>query len=95
MGGPTIAQAPTAPPSPPVWKAPWEFAVHALVGTLIFGIIAGVAVILDLAVKKLEGIASRPIIYGIKYGEFALLFVDLVMFTIFLIRAAIRMGKKL
>src|SRR5437016_2191575 len=42
----------------PFWLVPWEFAVHALVGTSIFAIIAAAAVLLDLAVRKLGAYAG-------------------------------------
>jgi len=80
----------------PFWRAPWEFTVHALVGTFIFGIIAGAAVGLDLAVHRLETLGiGRMVIIGLKVGEYTLFLVDLVLFGVFLWRTAGRTIKHL
>lgn len=83
-------------PSIPFWQAPTQFAVHALVGTCIFAIIAGAAVVLELAVRKLEmyGI-GRVVILGLKAAEYALFGVDLILFACFLWRTANRTIKQL
>src|SRR4051794_5520919 len=41
---PNPTPAVTAEPAPAFWRAPWEFAVHTTVGTIIFGIIAAPAI---------------------------------------------------
>lgn len=75
----------------PFWRAPWEFAVHVLVGSLIFGIIAGAAVLLDLAVRRLEARGTgRVVTIGLRGGEYALFLIDLVLFGVFLWRTAKR-----
>jgi hypothetical protein len=80
----------------PFWRVPWEFAVHAPVGTSIFGIIAGVAVLLDLAVIRLEVYHTDAVItWGLKGGEYALFGVDLVLFGVFLWQTAKRTAKRL
>jgi hypothetical protein len=80
----------------PFWHAPAEFALHALVGTCIFAIIALPAVLLDLATKKLEGIeASMVVIYGIKFAEYSLFGTDLFLLLIFLAKTGWRTAKKL
>jgi hypothetical protein len=74
-----------------VWRVPWDFAVHALVGTSIFAIIAAPAVFIDLAVHRLEPYGIGPvIILGLKTGEYALLGTDLWLFGMFLWRTARR-----
>jgi len=73
------------------WRIPWQFAVHALVGTSIFAIIATPAVFLELAVHTLKIYGSGiVIIFGLKAAEYALFGVDLVLFGIFLWRTARR-----
>ena len=75
----------------PFWGVPWQFAVHAIVGTSIFAVIAAFATLIDLAVRKLEiyGIGS-VIIFGLRAGEYLLFVVDLVLFNVFLWRTARR-----
>jgi len=83
-------------PAAPFWLAPWQFAVHALVGTSIFAIIAAVAVALELAVHKLQSYGiGRVIIFGLKAGEYSVFGVDLFLFGVFLWRTANRTIKKL
>jgi hypothetical protein len=78
------------------WRVPWEFAVHAIVGTLIFGIIAAAAVALSLFVLVLEGYhTDSVIIFGLKSGEYGLFAVDLALFAVFLWRTAKRTIKRL
>jgi hypothetical protein len=53
----------------PFWRAPWEFAVHGILGTLIFGIIAVLAVALDVSVGWLEAHRiSALVIFGLRHG---------------------------
>jgi hypothetical protein len=80
----------------PFWHAPWEFAVHALVGTSIFGIIATPAVCLDLAIRELDvyGI-GQVIIVGLQGAEYSLLGTDLMLFGVFLWRTAQRTLRRL
>jgi hypothetical protein len=78
------------------WRVPWEFAVHALVGTFIFSIIAAAAVLLDWGVGILstKGV-GRVIIVGLEGAEYGLFLIDLVLFGVFLWRTAGRTIKKL
>jgi hypothetical protein len=52
MDHPTVQQSSeeVKAPESPFWIAPWEFAVHTLVGTSIFAIIAIPALALHLGV---------------------------------------------
>jgi len=83
-------------PVTPFWRVPWNFAVHAVVGTSIFAFIAAPAVLLDLAVRRLEAYrVDRVIIFGLRAAEYALFAVDLVIFGVFLWRTAKRTIKDL
>jgi hypothetical protein len=80
----------------PFWRAPWEFAVHALVGASIFGIIAAFAILLNIGVHKVDTYHSDVvIIFGLRAAEYALFGVDLVLFCVFLWRTAQRTIKHL
>ncbi len=75
----------------PFWWAPWIFAVHALVGTSIFSIIAGVSIVLDFGVQELQLLGVNGVIFfGLKMAEYALFGADLCLFAIFLWRTARR-----
>lgn len=92
----TLSDAGTGQPIPPFWHAPLEFAVHSLVGTSIFAIIASVAVALDLVVKRLELLnISLAIILGIKAAEYGLFVADLILFSLFLWKTGRRVARKL
>jgi len=84
-------------PVVPFWQVPWKFVVHTLVGTSIFAIIAGAAVLLEVAVRKLQAYTAvgKVVIVGLKAGEYSLLGVDLVLFEVFLWRTAKRTIKQL
>jgi hypothetical protein len=69
-----------------LWLVPWQFAVHAIVGTSIFVVIAAFAVALDLCVHRwLEPYQlSEFIILGLKAAEYALFATDVFLFAVFL-----------
>jgi hypothetical protein len=104
-----MSQAAPIPPAPagtpalagsaatqPFWHAPWEFAVHTLVGTSIFTIIAVAAVLLNLGVHRLEAYDSdRVIIIGLMAAEYGLFSVDLLLYCVFLWRTAKRTIERL
>lgn len=78
------------------WQAPIEFLVHVFVGTLIFVLIAAPAVGLDFLVRGLESKGvSKVIIYGLRFAEYMLFFVDLALFTWFVVRTAWKSAKKM
>jgi len=80
----------------PFWQVPWEFAVHGLIGTAIFAIIAALAITLDLSVHRLETYKlSMAIILGLKTATLALFASDFCLFSVFLWRTTRRMLKKL
>ncbi len=78
------------------WHAPWEFLVHVIVGILIFVVIAAPAVGLDFLIAWLENKSvGKLIIYGLKFAEYTLFFVDLALFSWFVVRTAWRSAKKM
>ena len=71
----------------PFWRAPWDFAVHGIVGTAIFATIAAFAVALDMSVRWLAVLnISLGVILGLKTAEYAVLVADLCLFGVFLWR---------
>jgi hypothetical protein len=80
----------------PFWQVPLEFAVHCLVGTLIFAVVTSFAAGLDKFVGRLEayGISSF-ILIGMKGATLALFASDLYLFGVFLWRTSRRFSKKL
>jgi hypothetical protein len=86
-----------ATPSVRFWEAPWEFAVHTLVGTLIFCIIAAPAVILHIVLDRLEAHydIGAFLNFGLTLAEYAIFVTDLILFAVFLWRTAARTIKKL
>lgn len=74
------------------WRVPLQFAVHAIVGSVIFGIIAIPAILLDLGVHWLEVNYSVSVIIasGLKVAECALFGTDLWLYLVFLLRTAKR-----
>lgn len=81
--GIVLAQRPELKP----WEVPLQFVVHALVGALVFGIIAAVAFGIDRAVLYLNDLeANVVIIIGLKVAEFSLFTTDIALFLVFLWR---------
>ena len=78
------------------WRVAWEFAVHALVGMVIFGIIAVPALVLSQVVHLLIEVGYDPVvILALKLVEYAILWGDVGMFLIYLWRSARRTVKRL
>ena len=74
----------------------WELLVHIITGTMVFVAIALAAVGLNFLVRWLsEGGVSQFIIWGLEFAEYFLFVVDLILFTVFVARTAIRTLKKL
>lgn len=71
-----------------------DFGIHAVVGTLVFAVIAVPALLLDLAQAHLWT-TSPMISAGLQLGEYALFAVDLALFLIFLGRNAWKTARKL
>lgn len=70
------------------WQTPWQFAIHACVGSLTFVIVAGSAILLDWAKDWIESVHSIDpvIILGLRAAEYSIFTVDLLLFFIFLLR---------
>lgn len=79
------------------WRVPWDFAIHGIVGTLIFAIIAAFAVALDITVHALEEThrISGLVIFGLEAAAYSLFITDLFLFLVFLIRTAKRTMRDL
>jgi hypothetical protein len=83
------------PAERPFWEVPWRFAVHAVVGTLIFAIIAAFAIALGLVVRWLSHqISDEVIIDGLMGAEYLLFATDLAMFIVFLFETAWKMIRE-
>lgn len=87
----TITVEGRATPTHRWWHAPWEFAVRAVVGILIFVVIALAAVALELVLQTLEAAhVNRGVILGLRAAEYAIFVADLVTFLVFIWRTTIR-----
>lgn len=82
----SVAIPPPTPPPMKFWHAPWTFAVHGVVGTCIFLIIAACAVGLAWVANWVETISWVPpfLILGLKAAEYTLFVTDLWLFVVFL-----------
>jgi len=81
---------------PKWWEAPLRFFIEAIVGVIIFSIVAGAAVGLNIAVTYLraKGVDTF-ILIGLEGAEYGLFTVDLVLFTRFLWKTIVRNWKAL
>lgn len=71
------------------WTPVWEFAVHAVVGTLLFTLVALPAIGLNFFVSWLEKAgASGFIEWGLVACEYLLFVVDILLFVVFIMRQA-------
>ena len=74
----------------------WEFFIHLMVGTGLFVLISLPAVGLDYYVRWVSaGNTSLVIVYGLRFAEYAVFLVDLVLLVVFLLRTAWRTIKKI
>lgn len=69
------------------WRPAVSFAVHVVVGSLLFALIAGFAGLLHLIVARLDSAAMvSPLLKPwLTYGEYAVFAVDGLLFGVFLI----------
>jgi hypothetical protein len=73
-----------------------ELAVHVLVGTALFALVAVVAVLLSIGVRWLDlYLVDRVIVVGITAAEYAVFIVDMALYSVFLYRTALRTTKRL
>ena len=81
----------------PHWQTPLEFAIHACVGTLLFGIVAASAILLDWGMEWVQSV--RPIdpiiILGLRTAGYAIFGADLFLFLTFLLRTVKRTMRSL
>jgi putative exporter of polyketide antibiotics len=79
------------------WSVLWEFAVHTVIGSLIFGFVALPAVFLDYGLHELESRFKTDefVVWGLVWAARLLLAIDLFLFAVFLIKTARRMIPKL
>lgn len=78
------------------WEPIWAFAVHSIVGTTVFVLIAVPAILLNVAIKWLgERNVSPYLLGGLACAEYLLFTVDLLLFVIFIIRTARRAVREL
>ena len=78
------------------WQVAWEFAIQAVVGILIFVVIALAAVAIELVVQAVEYThLSRIVVYGLRLGEYAIFCADLLTFLVFIWHTTTRTLKAL
>ena len=78
------------------WYPLLELLIHIVVGTGFFVLIAMPAIGLDALVTWLErGVSNKIVIYGLRFAEYFLFLIDIILFVCFLIRTAWRTGRKL
>lgn len=93
---PPVEELREEPEKRPFWQVPCEFAIHTIVGTFIFAVIATGAVLLDLTIHRLQGHQiSALIINGLKLAAYSSFGVDLSLYLIFLWRTTLRAGRRL
>lgn len=74
----------------------WDFAIHGLVGTLIFATVAGGAASVELLNRVFQRVGFDAYIgYGLKFGEYAVFTADLSLFLVFLPKAWIRALRRM
>lgn len=75
----------------------YEFAVHLIVGSLIFLAVAAFAAALGYAMTLLENLTGVDIfiLYGLKGLKYIIFAVDLGLYLVFLISQARHTGRKL
>jgi hypothetical protein len=85
------AAVPTQAQVAPWWRAPWDFAVHAVVGILIFVVIALAAIAIELIVRASEMVGiNQTVVIGLRVGEYSIFCADLIMFLVFTWRTTTR-----
>lgn len=73
-----------------------EQLLHMLFGTFIFGVLAFIAVVLDLAANSLQsfGVSSFTR-QAIEYAAHGMLVLDLVLFALYLVRSSAKLVKEM
>jgi hypothetical protein len=82
--------------SRPFWQSAWELAVHTIVGTVIFVVIAGAAIFVHfISVFFRSHGVDETIIIGLRIAEYAIFSIDLLLFLTFMFRTIARSLKQL
>lgn len=73
------------------------FILHVTVASIIFSVIAGIAILLGnwLYYLELKNTPPLPVVYALEGGKYFLLIVDIALFMVFVLRSAINFGKLL
>jgi len=81
----------------PYWRMAWHFAVHACVGTLIFGIVAAPAILLNWSVDWLEAVhrTDLVIILGLRFAQYGIFGSDVLLFWVYLFKTFKRTIREL
>jgi hypothetical protein len=91
-------------PPDPHWQVIGKFAVHTVVGTLIFSVIATPAIVLDLCIQWLKTVhvqwlanaqVSEEILVGLKGAAHLIFAADLILLIVFLCKTTFRTAKHL
>jgi hypothetical protein len=78
------------------WIPVRDFGLHTIVGTLIFALISLPAIALNLFVTWLERFSISPIVtYGMEIAEYTIFGADLVLFVWFIVRTALKAGRRM
>lgn len=78
------------------WWLVWELFIHVTVGTALFGLVAGPAVLLRIAVRWLQQQELGVVlVMGFTIAEHVLFGLDLLLFFVFLARTTARAYTRL
>src|SRR5262245_1091248 len=80
---------------PIAMRAPVEFAIHVMVGGILFLVVALVTVLIAAAVKGLESlnVAFPWLIQGLEAAEKVVFWVDMGVFGLLLLAEILRLGR--
>jgi len=83
-------------PRPNESFSPWQLLIHFLSGTIVFMVVALLAVGISILVHYFSSMGVTVfIIYGLQIAEYLLFVVDLILFIVFVLRTAWRTLIKL
>jgi hypothetical protein len=73
----------------------WEIVSHILAGLIIFAVLAGAAVGIELGLHAFEDKISAPLDYLLHSCAFALAIADVYILVVFLAKSCYRLTRKL
>ncbi len=83
-------------PRPNESFSPWQLLIHFLSGTIVFMVVALLAVGISILVHYFSSMGVTVfIIYGLQIAEYLLFVVDLILFIVFVLRTTWRTLIKL